>query len=42
VSIGANLHEANIKGLIHEDDIVAIGGPGAGYHYCAAILRWGK
>jgi len=41
-SIGANLHEASVSGRIKDGDLVVMCAPGAGYHYAAAVLRWGK
>ena len=41
-SMGANLHEAVTKGKIKDGDLVVMCGPGAGFHYAAAVLRWGQ
>ncbi|OGR01044.1 MAG: hypothetical protein A2511_17980 [Deltaproteobacteria bacterium RIFOXYD12_FULL_50_9] len=41
-SIGANLHEAVRSGKIKDGDLVAMGAPGAGYHYASVVMRWGK
>lgn len=41
-SIGANLHEALKMGKIQDGDLVVMCGPGAGFHYSAVVMRWGK
>ncbi|MCL4537696.1 MAG: 3-oxoacyl-ACP synthase III family protein [Nitrospirae bacterium] len=41
-SIGANLHEAVTMGKIKDGDLVVMCGPGAGFHYSAVVMRWGK
>lgn len=41
-SIGANLHEAASEGKIKDGDLVVMCAPGAGYHYAAVVMRWGK
>ncbi|MFK5892291.1 MAG: ketoacyl-ACP synthase III [Pseudomonadota bacterium] len=41
-SIGANLHEASVKGKLKDGDIVVMCAPGAGYHYASVVLKWGK
>lgn len=41
-SMGANLHEAVIAGKIKDGNLVVMCAPGAGYHYAAVVMRWGK
>lgn len=41
-STGACLHEAVTLGKIKDGDLVVLAGPGAGLHYSAAVIRWGK
>lgn len=41
-SIGANLHEAVTMGGIKDGDLVVMCGPGAGFHYSAVVMRWGR
>ncbi|QTA87193.1 3-oxoacyl-ACP synthase III family protein [Desulfonema magnum] len=41
-SMGSCLHEAVVSGKIKEGDLVVMFGPGAGFHYGGAVLRWGK
>lgn len=41
-SMGANLHEAVTMGKIKDGNLVVMCGPGAGFHYAAAVMRWGK
>ncbi len=41
-TIGTNLHEAVSLGKIKDGDLVVMCGPGAGFHYAAVVIRWGK
>lgn len=41
-SIGSCLHEAVVSGKIKDGDLVLLAGPGAGFHFNAAVIRWGK
>ncbi|MEW6595138.1 MAG: 3-oxoacyl-ACP synthase III family protein [Thermodesulfobacteriota bacterium] len=41
-SLGANLHEAVQRGKIKDGNLVLMCAPGAGYHYAAIALRWGR
>lgn len=41
-TIAANLHEAVTSNKIKDNDVVVICSPAAGFHYAAAVLRWGK
>lgn len=41
-SLAVNLCEANALGKIKDGDLVVLTSPGAGYHYIAAVLKWGK
>lgn len=41
-TMGINLHEAAVAGKIKDGDLVVLCAPGAGFHFNAAVLRWGR
>ncbi len=41
-AMGANLHEALVEKKIKDGDVVLMAAVGAGTHYAAVVLHWGK